>query len=256
MWKAAWLWLKSPRASNLHLSKTTSGTSRPAVHSPGRGETCINHQHSSISQKVILKKPFCAAVRPWLQFLFSPCSSLTCPGFLTFRLCQGLEWMMSRLRVRWCPPRHGSRGCPRRVRFFCSKHKLELRDWLVAPVLIPADMDGALPGFYISEYDNLFWSFWTQNQTIGDFRMTLDYRASRCCCTVSLSAKQRAAKCLAWNEDDDSSCVSPQWPCSIAWLAVTVFMALSVYTAQYLTWCLQQNVQVGIDGDRNMQKGG
>lgn len=130
-------------------------------------------------------------------------------------------------------PCRGSRGCPCCVCFFCSKHKLELRDWLMDPVLIPADMDGVLPGFYISEYDNLFCSFWTQNQIIGDFRMTLDNRDSRCCCTVFLSAKQRAAKCWAWNKDNDSSCVSPQWPCSIAWLAVMVFMALSVYTVQY-----------------------
>lgn len=41
MWKAACLWLRSPRASNLLLSRTTSGTSRPAVHSLGRGEKCM-----------------------------------------------------------------------------------------------------------------------------------------------------------------------------------------------------------------------
>lgn len=43
MWKAACLWLRSPRASSLLLSRTTSGTSRPAVHWLGRGEKCMKY---------------------------------------------------------------------------------------------------------------------------------------------------------------------------------------------------------------------
>lgn len=35
------------------------------------------------------------------------------------------------------------------------------------------------------------------------------------------------------DQNNDRCCVSPQWPCSIAWLAVAVFIALSLYTAQY-----------------------
>lgn len=87
-------------------------------------------------------------------------------------------------------PCRGSRGCPCCVCSFRSKRKLEPRDRPVDPVLVPADTDGVLPGFYISGYDNLFCSFWTQNQIIGDFRMTLDNRDSRCCCTVFLSANR------------------------------------------------------------------
>lgn len=56
------------------------------------------------------RKMLCCALI-WLQFFllclslfcYVPRSTPTSPGFCTSRLCQGLEWMMSRLRVRWCP---------------------------------------------------------------------------------------------------------------------------------------------------------
>lgn len=118
MLKAAWRWLKSHRAFNWHLSKTTSGTSRPAVHSPGRGEKSMNHKHSSIYSKIKVKKtnvccgpiltPLFLSISPSISHLSIP----HLPVFCTSRLCLGLEWMMSRLRVRWCPLTSIKRGRP------------------------------------------------------------------------------------------------------------------------------------------------
>lgn len=106
--KAAWRWRKSHRAFSLRLSKTTSGTSRPAVHSPGRGEKSFNHKHSSVWCKRTVKKTCCGpSLTPLFVSVPPSVSHLSIPHpplvFCTSRLCQGLEWMMSRLRVRWCP---------------------------------------------------------------------------------------------------------------------------------------------------------
>lgn len=72
------------------------------------------------------------------------------------------------------------------------------------------------------------------------------------------SRTQKSEKCLTWNctwtSSSSSSVVCefcPPWPCSIAGLAVAVFIAPPVCTVQYslLTWCLQQNVQaMMVDG--------
>lgn len=78
------------------------------------------------------------------------------------------------------------------------------------------------------------------------------------------SKTQKSARCLTWNctwTYSSALCFSrPRWPCSIARLAVAVFIApYPVCTVQYslLTWCLQQKVQVMmVDGDWNVQKGG
>lgn len=60
-------------------------------------------------------------------------------------------------------------------------------------------------------------------------------------CTVFLSAKQRSTKCPTWNSTKTyTSAVcepSPRWPCSIAGLAVAVFIALPcVCTVQYFSF--------------------
>lgn len=127
MWKAACLWLRSPRASNSLLSKTTSGTSRPVVRSPGRGEKCIHYLfwHIQLNPNCVhmwsffshfLSLHFCP---PLLHILHHP------PNILfTCRLCQGLEWMMSRLRVRWWPLTL-IKSAPLLFFFFC----LQIQTW-------------------------------------------------------------------------------------------------------------------------------
>lgn len=76
--------------------------------------------------------------------------------FRTSRLCQGLEWMMSRLRVRWCPPTR-----IKRASFLPPNANLY---WGIytggpSPDSCNADLDIALPGLYIIDSDNLFCPF-------------------------------------------------------------------------------------------------
>lgn len=187
------------------------------------------------------------------------------PPLISFpsRLCQGLEWMMSRLRVRWCPPAVDREGAL--VVSVSSAPNTNL-NWGTAlvdpPVLIPEEMDGVLPGFYIGEYDNLFCSFWTHNQIIGDFRTTLD--------TMTLETLDVAAARFSFQLNRGHQSVGPGIRTTTTTAAVWVHSGLAVLPdwlwpfswpslciqPSILTWCLQQNVQVGTEGDRNVQKGG
>lgn len=72
----------------------------------------------------------------------------------TSRLCQGLEWMMSRLRVRWWPLTL-IKSAPLLFIFSASRHELEMRmglrsvDGWPCPLSCDADVDRLLSGRYI-----------------------------------------------------------------------------------------------------------
>lgn len=124
-----------------------------------------------------------------------------------------------------------------------SKHKLELRmgmrsvDGWPSPLSCDADVGRLLPGRYIIFCDNLFYkrcselgtkkkNTWPFQEDIGKDSIYLKWNF----CTVFLSAKQRSTKCPTWNSTKTNTSAvcepSPRWPCSIAGLAVAVFIAL------------------------------
>lgn len=158
-----------------------------------------------------------------------------------------------------------------------SRNELELRmgegGWgclMDGPLLFPGKLtwtDRCQDVIFFS--DNLFYKRLNSEQKMWPFQKDIGQQKRLKLFKLDFlhgfpfSKRQRSAKCLTWNYPwTYSSAVcesSPQWPCSIAGLAVVVFIAPHVCTVQYslLTWCLQQNVQaMMVDGDWNMQKGG
>lgn len=183
---------------------------------------------------------------------------------------------MSRLRVRWWSL---IKSAPLLFVVSASKHELEMRmgvrlvDGWPSPLSCDADVGRPLPGRYIISCDNLFYKrheLWTKKtwpfqKDIGLHKRLKLFKLNFLH-GFPFSKTQRSAKCLTeqymnstWTYSSAVCESSPRWPCSIAGLAVVVFIAPPVCTVQYflLTWCLQQNVQaMTVDGDWNMQKGG
>lgn len=131
--------------------------------------------------------------------------------------------------------------------FSASKRELEMRTrvrsldgWPLSPLSCDADVGRPLPGRYIISCDNLFYKRRLNSEQKKnninkhdlfkkDIGQQKRYKLFKLKFLHGFPFSKRSARCLTWNSTwTYSSAVcesSPWWPCSIAGLAVAVFIA-------------------------------